>query len=195
MDSDEFQRSDTGYLASRIVWQDGSSHRMNLAEYRDPTAVSPGHNPPIITSSFVSFLVSSRCIRQLGLPYGEMMIWYDDAEYTSRITRSFAAYEVPSSRVLHATAENSSPDFRQVIGKNPMKLRYGLRNRTFVFLNRHQGLKTKIRLLFLFVREAWILGWEEGSPLLLLRLVTWTLSGLWFRPLLQFPNPALSRPD
>jgi GT2 family glycosyltransferase len=186
--SEPFHQRTTGYLASRVFWTDGTPHRMNQPIYKAETKEDLSSAIPLQASSFVSCLVAKRVVEHLGLPYREMVIWSDDIEYTSRITRHWDAYEIPASRVVHATKENSSPDFAQALASQPLKLKFGLRNRTFVLLHEPSTLRRKLRLLYFSFKEAMRLGLTQHSPFLLLRLLYWTLSGLWFRPTLEFPQ-------
>lgn len=95
-----------GFLSSVAYWTDGSICRMNIQkqnifkhigakEYRSDIA-------PIKMCSFVSLLVKSDVVKELGLPIGEYFIWTDDYEFTGRISRKYPCYMVPGSKVIHA---------------------------------------------------------------------------------------------
>lgn len=97
---------DWGWLSSVAYWTDGSICRMNIQkrnifkhicskEYNSSIA-------PIKMCSFVSLLVKSDVIKELGLPIGEYFIWTDDYEFTGRISRMYPCYLVTASRVIHA---------------------------------------------------------------------------------------------
>ena len=97
-------------LASKVVWTDGTLHPMNHPGFeRDNTerfveSCEQGFLP-IRASTFVSLLVHRSAIDAHGLPHKHFFIWSDDIEYTSRVTRSDAAYLVPDSVVVHKTKQ------------------------------------------------------------------------------------------
>ena len=78
-----------GFLASRVVWTDGTPCLMNLP-VAHPLWIGPHSRSPtvsrIIGSSFVSMLLSRKAIETVGFPVEEFFIWFDDAEYTRRIS-------------------------------------------------------------------------------------------------------------
>lgn len=104
-----------GFLSSVARWTDGTICRMNIQkknifqhvgerEYAADVA-------PVKMCSFVSLLVKSDVIRELGLPIGEYFIWTDDYEYTGRISRNYPCYMVPDSRVVHAMKNHMRVNF------------------------------------------------------------------------------------
>lgn len=104
-----------GFLSSVAYWTDGSICRMNIQkkgifrhigqkEYAMETA-------PVKMCSFVSLLVKSEVIREVGLPIGAYFIWTDDYEFTGRISRKYPCYMVPESRVIHAMKRHTRVDF------------------------------------------------------------------------------------
>lgn len=126
------EASKAGFLASRVLWQDGSPCLMNL-----PVAHSRWIEPHgrdfklsrICGSSFVSILISRLAIDRVGYPIQEFFIWFDDAEYTRRIASLMNAYLVTDSVVVHLTPKNSEPlCFDDVDGNNIWKYCYGIRN-------------------------------------------------------------------
>ncbi len=97
-------------LSSRVVWQDGRLHPMNWPgfEREDTAAVIEGARyglVPLRTATFVSLLVHRGTIDRHELPLRRYFIWSDDIEYTARVTRHETAYLVPTSVVLHKTAQ------------------------------------------------------------------------------------------
>ncbi len=104
-----------GFLSSVAYWTDGSICRMNIQkknifkhigdnEYKSDIA-------PIKMCSFVSLLVKSDVICELGLPIGEYFIWTDDYEFTGRISRKYPCYMVPGSKVVHAMKNHIRVNF------------------------------------------------------------------------------------
>lgn len=91
------------------------------------------------TCSFVSCLVHRDKVREVGLPYSEYFIWYDDSEYTRRLSRSYPGICVLSSIVRHHTPNNRGVNFSDVNDKNIWKFCYGARNESS-WRYHHEGL-------------------------------------------------------
>lgn len=132
-----------GFLSSVSYWTDGSICRMNIqkkdifrhigqTEYEMETA-------PIRMCSFVSLLVKSSIIREVGLPIGEYFIWTDDYEYTGRISRRYPCYMVPASRVVHAMKIHTRVNFATDDTSRMERYRYIYRNDVHCY--RQYGLR------------------------------------------------------
>lgn len=144
---------EVGFVCSHVLWTDGSPCVMNIPK---PAAdwlrfYSPGQPVVAVQScTFVSVLIPSHVIRAVGLPAPEFFIWYDDNEYTERITHRFVGLCEPTSRVVHALARNEGAAFERVQAENLWKFRYGVRNEIAV-RRRHGGfgaaLTASVRLL------------------------------------------------
>lgn len=134
-----------GFLSSRVEWSDGTPHIMNIPHigifqnglpfnYFDRQGASL-----IATCSFVSVLYKREAIAEIGIPYKEFIIWGDDEEYSKRITRKgFLGLYVPSSIVLHKTAENYSASIFEDNERNIWKYEHGIRNKLFT-IKRDKG--------------------------------------------------------
>lgn len=123
---------DAGFLASRVVWTDGAPCLMNLP-VAHPLWIQPHDRHPglsrVIGSSFVSMLVSRRAIQTVGFPVAEFFIWFDDAEYSRRVSKVMPAYLVTDSVVVHKTPLNHGPlDFTELEDRTLWKFRLGVRN-------------------------------------------------------------------
>ena len=79
-------------------------------------------------STFCGLLVNADMVRKIGLPKTEYFIWFDDAEYTLRITKSCPGVEVLDSVVLHDMGVNQGVNYSMVNEKNVWKFSYGARN-------------------------------------------------------------------
>lgn len=84
------QSNDIGFVCSKVLWTDNTIHPRNMpGGLKKDTIENNG-----ITAcrcevcTFVSVLVSSRAAYKVGLPIKEFFIWFDDIEYTLRITRA-----------------------------------------------------------------------------------------------------------
>jgi rhamnopyranosyl-N-acetylglucosaminyl-diphospho-decaprenol beta-1,3/1,4-galactofuranosyltransferase len=125
-----------GYLASKVLWTDGSIHSMNRCILHEeekgkalfPTLSNAGHTL-IEYGTFLSMLLSARAVEKVGLPFKDFFIWHDDIEYCLRINKAgLAGIYVPESTVIHATPRNYRNNvFKEPFG-NAWKYKYGLRN-------------------------------------------------------------------
>ncbi|MEQ8663225.1 MAG: glycosyltransferase family 2 protein [Gammaproteobacteria bacterium] len=121
-----------GFLASRVLWRDGTPCLMNLPVahrlWIAPHAVTPTLTR-VLSSSFVSMLVARAAVEAVGFPVAEFFIWFDDVEYSRRITARLSGYLVTDSVVVHKTPTNLAPlDFTCLDTGNLWKYRYGVRN-------------------------------------------------------------------
>ena len=130
--ADEKLNSNWGWLSSVAYWTDGSICRMNIQkkdifrhigekEYKSFVA-------PIKMCSFVSLLVKSEVIREVGLPIGDYFIWTDDYEFTGRISKKYPCYLVPQSKVIHAMKTHIRVDFAQDSADRINRYHYIYRN-------------------------------------------------------------------
>lgn len=135
LDGMESYRADRGaypsFACSSVLWTDG-----NLCEMNTPAPVwdwarslAAGHTWVDVKScSFVSCLVTREAVEAKGLPYREYFIWYDDAEYTTRLSKLRPGIYVPTSKVDHLLAQNRGVNYGDVNEQNIWKFEYGVRN-------------------------------------------------------------------
>jgi rhamnopyranosyl-N-acetylglucosaminyl-diphospho-decaprenol beta-1,3/1,4-galactofuranosyltransferase len=185
-----------GFVASKVVWTDGSQHLMNRVEevpafegkqsreyYKAKGIV------PIMAATFVSVLLSREAVKRAGLPLKSFFIWHDDIEYTVRVTRTgMKGGLVPESIAVHKTPTNYKDDIYRDDAKNAWKYKYGLRNQLYCrrhdksygsfvrnILKRSVALPVKILLKrktgkWPFIKAVWQSCW----------------SALWFNPAKEF---------
>ncbi|MTH34129.1 glycosyltransferase [Paracoccus limosus] len=119
------------FAASRVEWIDGTLCEMNTPRtvWDWPRFVRPDAAWALVDSaSFVSILVPRWAVEAHGLPIPDYFIWFDDAEYTRRLSRSYPGIFVPESRVVHDTPDNRGVNFGLIDAKSLWKFRYGARN-------------------------------------------------------------------
>lgn len=122
---------DIGFLSSRVEWVDGAVCLMNIPVIKWPPNGSfheAASSLPSISNSFVSCFVSRLGVERVGLPVKEFFIWYDDTEYTRRLSYHFECYYLDDSVVVHDTPNNSLPDYTQVTRQNLWKYKCDIRN-------------------------------------------------------------------
>lgn len=147
-----------GFLASRVIWKDGTIHKMNV-----PGFVKAQHegykrcneNTRIYYSSFVSILISMKAVKKVGLPIQQFFIYGDDVEFTRRITSDgFSAYYIPSSRTVHLTEVNAGITYDQITD-NTLDLEKRCRIvRNLVIVNKQEmlgKLKEVVRIIYIWL--------------------------------------------
>ena len=184
----------TGFLASAVRWTDGSLHRMNFPP-RLPTYpklfqdLKAGYLR-LSSSSFVSLLIARRAVEEAGLPIREMFLWYDDMEFTMRISRKFEGYAVLESGVLHKTPVNHMSDsFGEVTRETLWKYRYGARNK--IYCIRRMGMSffnTAVIIAGIMIKILKSLVFKK-SPVISVKLCKAMLDGLFFNPAIEGAPP------
>ncbi|CAM3107549.1 glycosyltransferase family 2 protein [Paracoccus nototheniae] len=119
------------FACSRVEWIDGTLCEMNCPRTVWDWArfVRPDRAWPLVDScSFVSVMIPRWAVSEHGLPIADYFIWFDDAEYTRRIARSYPGIFVPESVVVHDTPDNRGVNFGLVDDKSLWKFKYGARN-------------------------------------------------------------------
>ncbi|AFO93619.1 glycosyltransferase (plasmid) [Phaeobacter inhibens] len=129
------------FACSAVKWTNGDLCEMNTPStvWDWPRFYSPETPYFLVGScSFVSVLVPRWAIQKHGFPIKEYFIWYDDAEYTQRIAKSYPGIYCPNSVVVHDVPENKGVNYSLVNQANIWKFRYGARNEAS-FRRREQG--------------------------------------------------------
>lgn len=172
-----------GFLASKVLWKDGSICEMNRQRQTLTRTVKSFDVlvTQVAMSSFVSLLIPTEVVRQLGLPIKEFYIWTDDWEYTRRISRRYPCYLINDSVVTHMTAKNTGAAIhRDTIDRLP---RYRYLYRNDVYLYRREGLRgLAYELVRLGLHSARIITSADNKMKRLSQVVRGTIDGLSFRP-------------
>ena len=122
---------DVPFACSVVEFTDGSICEMNNPV---PTwdwgrlLVKGQQNVMVTACSFVSVLIPRWAIAEYGLPYAEYFIWFDDREYTLRLTARCPGVQVLDSTVIHDMGDNRGVNFAMVDSKSLWKFSYGVRN-------------------------------------------------------------------
>ena len=192
------QGEDVGFICSCVKSTDGHianvpgiDNRPNETGYPDWAKYLSKGIVRTIYATFVSVLIPTIIIREIGLPYREYFIWGDDTEYTKRISQKHQSFMSAHSSVTH------------------LRIGGALNLSTFTDPNR-------IRMYRLFVRNNFFNTKKYGSRRgrimyvvgYLLQLSKFTvkgefskaksiasglISGLTFKPELLFPeNPSIT---
>lgn len=151
------------FLCSKVNWIDGEICEMNspVAAWDWMRHLRISSNLVKIDScSFVSCLISKEYLEKAGLPIIEFFIWYDDAEFTSRLANLAPGYTVLNSLVVHDMAENKGVNFGLLDDSNLWKYESGARNEAWVKLTRYGKLAWFSFCLkrYLDMRKAYVPG-------------------------------------
>ncbi|MFV0433667.1 MAG: glycosyltransferase family 2 protein [Leucobacter sp.] len=119
------------FACSVVLFTDGEICEMNnpVPTWDWGRLLAKGQNSVLVSQcSFVSVLIPRWVLEQYGLPFKEYFIWFDDAEYTLRISRSGAGVQVLDSVTVHDMGVNQGVNFGMIDAKNAWKFAYGVRN-------------------------------------------------------------------
>ena len=187
--ADRLLNGDFGFLASTVLWTDNNWNKMNLLR-TDPWHAFEKNDlvekgiVPINRASFVSLLINSEAVFDLGLPIKEFFIWSDDQEYTDRLSKGYSCYYVSHSKVIHKTATNEGANI--AVDSADRIDRYKLAFRNEYYIARRNNNKKEYRINF------------RGNILLILRtspdkkfkrimtIIKGRLSGKRFKPEIEY---------
>lgn len=178
---------DVPFACSVVEFTDGSICEMNNPV---PTwdwgrlMVKGQRNVMVTACSFVSVLIPRWAIARYGLPYRDYFIWFDDREYTLRLTKVCPGVQVLDSVVIHDMGDNRGVNFAMVDAKSLWKFEHGVRNESSYQLH-HRGL-----LYFLEFGARLFVSLHRGRVPLRLRarLLRKWLAGVTFNPSVEYPE-------
>lgn len=144
------------FAASHVLWSDHCFSNANpLSPRNDWSRHYSKENPYALlkAASFVSVLIPMEFIKQYGLPIKEYFIWFDDVEFTQRLSERGRHYGigVMDSIVIHDSGQNTAADFCHINADNIWKYAYNIRNNAAYRLHQRKnpfayigyGLKTR----------------------------------------------------
>ncbi|MBR1539886.1 MAG: glycosyltransferase family 2 protein [Clostridia bacterium] len=138
------------FLNSLVLWTDGTLAHMNVPAVKeffvyDYQNIEKGLIP-IESCSFVSCFVNLNKVKSYGLPISEFFIYFDDMEYTKRISDAGNSYLVLSSKVVHKMKTNTGTTAERICEKEKVKrLFYDYRNG--FYLAKKKGFKKTVRYI------------------------------------------------
>jgi GT2 family glycosyltransferase len=183
----------TPFLNSLALWKDGTPCRMNIPptvwEWTQHFVDRHDLAIPIQACSFVSCLVSRRAVELLGFPVGEFFIWYDDFEYTKRLSAMGHGLFVPDSRVTHLMQENMAVDWGQIKDSNAWKYLYSIRNEISWIFYQKASLQSFLRALWRLIEVQYFMKGLSKK----LRLKAWVsgMKGFFFNYKKYIEKPSL----
>lgn len=177
---------DVPFACSVVEYTDGSICEMNnpVPTWDWARLLVKGQKSVMVTAcSFVSVLIPRWVIAEYGLPYRDYFIWFDDREYTMRLSACCPGVQVMDSVVVHDMGDNRGVNFAMVDNKSVWKFAYGVRNEASYQLH-HRGV-----LYFLEFGARLFVSLHRGRVAMPLRaklLGRW-LAGISFNPKIEYP--------
>lgn len=180
---------DVPFACSLVNYIDGSICEMNnpVTTWDWARLISRGQNSVMVKScSFVSVLIPRWAIERHGLPYSEYFIWFDDHEYTLRLTAVCPGVQVLSSVVVHDMGDNRGVNFGMIDTSNAWKFAYGIRNEGSFRLH-HQSL-----FAYAYFAARVVIGMHRGRVAWghRVRMVKQLAAAVRFNPKRVFPSHA-----
>jgi GT2 family glycosyltransferase len=131
----------------------------------------------LCATTFVSALFNRVAVQAVGFPVEEFFIWWDDVEYTGRMSdNGYWGYHVDDSWVTHLTAENKLALYSSVDKTTLWKFQYGIRNEIALLKAKEYGwVRASWRMVSMTLETR-----RNNVPAhMILRLWFWGLKG-WF---------------
>ena len=177
-----------GFLASKVLWKDGSISIMNkqrVTVFKENVDYE-SKLVKVELSSFVSLFIKASVIKEFGLPIKEFFIWTDDWEYTRRISKKYDCYLVNNSVVTHKSKSNMGGSIVNDSADRLNRYKYVFRNDVYFY--KREGIKG---YLYILLRQFYylikILFSKSDSKWQKIKVVFGnTLKGFKFNPLIEF---------
>lgn len=140
--------------------------------------------------TFVSLFIKRDIVKKIGLPIGEMFIWGDDVEYTTRINNntSYGSYFVMDSNITHMST-NVGTDIYNCPKKLLFRYKFAYRNSLYTDLHNHSKkmfIKTLLRDLYTSLK---VLFLSKNHKLVrFCTVIKGIFNGLFFSPKIKFPK-------
>lgn len=189
IDATDFYGAMPAYASSLVVWAgDGQACQMNYPTAKwgwvAPLAAGKSYTS-LDCTSFVSCLITREAVEACGLPYPEYFIWFDDAEYTYRLSKWRPGIFVPSSVADHMMPANSAAFWGEVSDSTLWKYAYGARNQVAASLSLRR-LDVLASLAQNLIAQVYLS--KQVPAHLKWALTKAAASGLVFRPKRRFPD-------
>lgn len=177
-----------GWLSGKALWSDGSLCRMNIQRNLNMGNIEDFSASRVRAgaATFVSLLIPSSVVREVGLPIKEFFIWADDLEYTRRISRKYPCWVIPASVTVHRCATNNGGNISTDQPERIARYRYAYRNEVYVY--RREGWQGVKRLLLRTpLHIARVLTKSKSKKCKRIRTILGgTIEGLSFRPEIEY---------
>jgi hypothetical protein len=184
---------DVGFVNSHVIFKDSTAHVMNIPRFSKKYRSRTGefhmtdfliHNAILIsTGSFVSLMVKTSAVVEVGYPMKDYFIWVDDSEYTARFAaHGYLGMLAVDSVVMHYTKNNNGTNIKEDSRENAWRYYYLLRNK-FHF---YRTVYRKKLPYFLFIEIPGylylILRRKDSRVLFIKYWIKGVLKGIFFKP-------------
>ncbi|MCQ1999252.1 glycosyltransferase family 2 protein [Arthrobacter zhaoxinii] len=99
-----------GFVTSLVVNPEGEPNNGHLPDLSSDVSrqlkASELGGMAVNSASFVGVLIDLHAAAKMPLPFADFFIWFDDAEYTRRLSRGAYGVLLPASRILHPEKQN-----------------------------------------------------------------------------------------
>ncbi|PIO84013.1 hypothetical protein BSQ39_10770 [Loigolactobacillus backii] len=178
--------SNFGFLSPQVQLKDGTIGNQPLP-LRDWQPEPKTGLTRLKTGSFVAILFNQRVVERLGLPISDFFIWFDDHEYTMRISQQYPAYYVPTAQVTHLTVA-ATPDILTDQKRIPRYF-YLFRNKYYTqkeFRGSWGAIKDILANLVIIGQI--IVGKRPKKGQKIMTVIRGTWAGLFFKPQIKSVN-------
>ena len=139
----------------------------------------------ITAFSWLGCLLRREVVTKVGYPRSDIMLWYQDNEYSSRVSRKFRIFGIPTSTVVHKTGTPQVMKFLNlgafkvpVLDKGRLLMSfYSQRDRTYCLLRSQNPLPYRIMLCtYFFFRNLTAIALFQNAKLQRLQIhlaATW----------------------
>lgn len=182
--------NEKGFTCSNVRWIDRRAAIMNipypLNKWND--AADKGL-VAVRAASFVSLLVPTATVIEVGLPIKEFFVWGDDYEFTIRISEKYHCYCVIDSIVIHKMGANHGVDIVTDDAKRIPRYYYSYRNSIYTE-SRHGGAKGLFTQLLrdLYAMYKVIVHSPNHRVKRINVILKGMLAGFVFSPQIEFPE-------
>lgn len=181
-----------GFLASNVLWKDGTPCLMNIPKVHEDwiyqTQYLESNLVRLESASFVSLLVSKKAVRECGLPIKDFFIWGDDVEYTKRISKKFINYFCGDSVVVHKMKFNERTDIYTDSGTRLKRYEYMIRNRGKEIQDKGVYEKLKYLLRGMVLSLSLLIKGSNHRFERAKVVFVGTIKGLTFNPAIEYIN-------
>ena len=176
------------FVCSTVLWHNDDLCEMNIPSpiWDWPRFLYKNVNVALVGScSFVSVLITREKVRLAGYPIKDFFIWYDDVEYTKRLTNyGYPGILSIKSKVHHLLGENKGVNYTMITNENSWKYLYGMRNEVSV-LKRNEGILKASYVGFCNIKSAFSANISIRTKL---KLIKSFLKGFLFKTDIEFPE-------
>ena len=187
-------KENIGFVCSAVQGLDGMPMNVPMVDMRASTngypvyyGLSEYQMIKVQIATFVSVLLSTDIIKEVGLPYKDYFIWGDDTEYTTRISKRYPCYLVCKSEVVHKRKSQGMVSFDTETDKKRLKNYFCYFRNNINNVKMHEGFGNLMKCYFRhFIRTMmYFFKLDFKRYWVLTRAM---FSAMFFRPKVEYPK-------